>query len=132
MNRLLQGDVGSGKTVVAIYAILVAIANGYQAAFMAPTEILSEQHFQTIQKYLQHSHVRMQLLTGSTNSKFKKDVLEQIRNGQIDLVIGTHALIEETVQFRKLGLVVIDEQHKFGVIQRLKLKERVSSPTCLS
>ena len=124
MNRLLQGDVGSGKTVVAIYAILAAIANGYQAAFMAPTEILSEQHFQTIQKYLQHSHVRMQLLTGSTNSKYKKDALEQIKNGQIDLVIGTHALIEETVQFKKLGLVVIDEQHKFGVIQRLKLKEK--------
>jgi len=131
MNRLLQGDVGSGKTVVAIYAILVAIANGYQAAFMAPTEILSEQHFQTIQKYLQHSHVRMHLLTGNTNSKFKKDTLEQIRNGQIDLVIGTHALIEETVQFKKLGLVVIDEQHKFGVIQRLKLKEKGFSPDVL-
>jgi len=131
MNRLLQGDVGSGKTVVAIYTILVAIANGYQAAFMAPTEILSEQHFQTIQKYLQHSHVRMQLLTGSTNSKYKKDALEQIRNGQIDLVIGTHSLIEETVQFKKLGLVVIDEQHKFGVIQRLKLKEKGHSPDVL-
>ncbi|MCR4319011.1 MAG: ATP-dependent DNA helicase RecG [Candidatus Brocadiaceae bacterium] len=131
MNRLLQGDVGSGKTVVAIYAILVAIANGYQAAFMAPTEILSEQHFQTIQKYLHHSHVRMQLLTGSTNSKFKKDVLEKISTGQIDLVIGTHALIEETVQFKKLGLVVIDEQHKFGVIQRLKLKEKGFQPDVL-
>src|SRR3990172_4248632 len=131
MNRLLQGDVGSGKTVVAIYAILAAIANGYQAAFMAPTEILSEQHFQTIQKYLQHSHVRMQLLTGSTNSKFKKDVLEKIRTGQIDLVIGTHALIEDTVQFKKLGLVVIDEQHKFGVIQRLKLKEKGVQPDVL-
>jgi len=131
MNRLLQGDVGSGKTVVAIYAILAAIANGYQAAFMAPTEILSEQHFQTIQKYLQHSHVRMQLLTGSTNSKFKKDVLEKIRTGQIDLVIGTHALIEDTVQFKKLGLVVIDEQHKFGVIQRLKLKEKGFQPDVL-
>src|SRR3990167_2432653 len=131
MNRLLQGDVGSGKTVVAIYAILVAIANGYQAAFMAPTEILSEQHFQTIQKYLQHSHVRMQLLTGSTNYKFKKDVLEKIRTGQIDLVIGTHALIEDTVQFKKLGLVVIDEQHKFGVIQRLKLKEKGFQPDVL-
>ncbi|MBU6392434.1 MAG: ATP-dependent DNA helicase RecG [Planctomycetota bacterium] len=131
MNRLLQGDVGSGKTVVAIYAILAAIANGYQATFMAPTEILSEQHFQTIQKYLQHSHVRMQLLTGSTNSKYKKDALEQIRNGQIDLVIGTHALIEETVQFKKLGLVVIDEQHKFGVIQRLKLKEKGYCPDVL-
>ncbi len=131
MNRLLQGDVGSGKTVVAIYAILAAIANGYQAAFMAPTEILSEQHFQTIQKYLHHSHVRMQLLTGSTNSKFKKDILEKIRTGQIDLVIGTHALIEETVQFKKLGLVVIDEQHKFGVIQRLKLKGKGFSPDVL-
>ncbi len=131
MNRLLQGDVGSGKTVVAIYAILAAIANGYQSAFMAPTEILAEQHFQTIQKYLQHSHVRMQLLTGSTNSKYKKDILEKTRTGQIDLVIGTHALIEETVQFKKLGLVVIDEQHKFGVIQRLKLKEKGYCPDVL-
>ena len=121
---MLQGDVGSGKTVVLIYAILVAIANGHQAAFMAPTEILSEQHFQTIQKYLQHSHVRMQLLTGVINSKFKKDALEQIRNGQIDPVIGTQALIEETVQFKKLGLVVIDEQHKFGVIQRPEIKRK--------
>ncbi len=131
MNRLLQGDVGSGKTVVAIYAILAAIANGYQSAFMAPTEILAEQHFQTIQKYLQHSHVRMQLLTGNTNSKYKKDILEKIRTGQIDMVIGTHALIEETVQFKKLGLVVIDEQHKFGVIQRLKLKEKGFQPDVL-
>jgi ATP-dependent DNA helicase RecG len=131
MNRLLQGDVGSGKTVVAIYAVLAAIANGYQAAFMAPTEILAKQHFQTIQKYLEHSHVRIQLLTGDTNSSHRKDNLDQIKTGQIDLVVGTHALIEETVQFKQLGLVVIDEQHKFGVIQRLKLKKKGPCPDVL-
>lgn len=131
MNRLLQGDVGSGKTVVAIYAILAAIANGYQAAFMAPTEILAEQHFQTLHKYLQQSHVRKYLLTGSTNSRGKKDTLQQITDGQIDLVVGTHALIEKTVQFKRLGLVVIDEQHKFGVVQRLKLKEKGMCPDVL-
>ncbi len=131
MNRLLQGDVGSGKTVVAMYAILAAIANGYQAAFMAPTEILAKQHFQTIQKYLEHSHVRIQLLTGEANSRQRKEALDQIKTGQIDLVVGTHALIEETVQFKQLGLVVIDEQHKFGVVQRLKLKKKGSCPDVL-
>lgn len=131
MNRLLQGDVGSGKTVVAIYAILTAIANGYQAAFMAPTEILAEQHFHTLKKYLTCSHVRIRLLTGESHARYKKSDLEQIKTGQVDLVIGTHALIEETVQFRKLGLVVIDEQHKFGVVQRLKLKEKGSCPDVL-
>ncbi|NUN22164.1 MAG: ATP-dependent DNA helicase RecG [Candidatus Jettenia caeni] len=131
MNRLLQGDVGSGKTVVAIYAILIAIANGYQAAFMAPTEILAEQHFHTLKKYLMCSHVRIRLLTGESHARYKKSDLEQIKTGQVDLVIGTHALIEETVQFRKLGLVVIDEQHKFGVVQRLKLKEKGSCPDVL-
>lgn len=131
MNRLLQGDVGSGKTVVAIYAILAAIANGYQSAFMAPTEILAEQHFQTLRKYLNHSHVSIHLLTGDTHSKQKKNCLEQIRNGEVDLIVGTHALIEEAVQFKKLGLVVIDEQHKFGVIQRLRLKEKGPYPDTL-
>ncbi|MCF6153984.1 MAG: ATP-dependent DNA helicase RecG [Candidatus Brocadia sp.] len=131
MNRLLQGDVGSGKTVVAIYAILAAIANGYQVAFMAPTEILAKQHFQTIQTYLEHSHVRIQLLTGDTNSMHRKDNLDQIKTGQIDLIVGTHALIEETVQFKRLGLVVIDEQHKFGVVQRLKLKKKGLCPDVL-
>ena len=131
MNRLIQGDVGSGKTVVAIYAILAAIANGYQSAFMAPTEILAKQHFQTIHKYLHNSHVRIHLLTGDTNSRHRKDDLDQIRTGQIDLVIGTHALIEETVQFNQLGLVVIDEQHKFGVVQRLKLKKKGLCPDVL-
>ncbi|MEK7699724.1 MAG: DEAD/DEAH box helicase, partial [Planctomycetota bacterium] len=128
MNRLLQGDVGSGKTVVAIYAILAAIANGYQTAFMAPTEILADQHFRTLHKYLQQSQVRKCLLTGSTNARNKKDTLQKITDGQIDLVVGTHALIENTVQFKKLGLVVIDEQHRFGVVQRMKLKEKGTSP----
>lgn len=131
MNRLLQGDVGSGKTVVAMYAILAAIANGYQAAFMAPTEILARQHFQTLQKYLEHSHVRSQLLTGDTTSRLKKDSLDQIKDGQIDLVVGTHALIEESVRFKQLGLVVIDEQHKFGVVQRLNLKKKGLCPDVL-
>jgi ATP-dependent DNA helicase RecG len=131
MNRLLQGDVGSGKTAVAIYAILTAIANGYQVAFMAPTEILAEQHFQTLKKYLNNSPVRIRLLTGEIYSKQKKDDLERIRTGEVDLVIGTHALIEETVQFKKLGLAVIDEQHKFGVVQRLKLKEKGFYPDML-
>ncbi len=131
MNRLLQGDVGSGKTAIAIYAILATIANGYQAAFMAPTEILAKQHFQTLQKYLQHSHVRISLLSGDTNSRQRKDNIEQIKTGQVDLVIGTHALIEETVKFNQLGLVVIDEQHKFGVVQRLKLKKKGPCPDVL-
>ncbi|OOP56503.1 MAG: ATP-dependent DNA helicase RecG [Candidatus Brocadia carolinensis] len=131
MNRLLQGDVGSGKTVVAIYAILAAIANGYQTAFMAPTEILAKQHFHTMQRYLARSHVRTHLLTGDTNLRQKKNSLEQIKTGQVDLIVGTHALIEETVQFHQLGLVVIDEQHKFGVVQRLKLKKKGVCPDVL-
>lgn len=131
MNRLLQGDVGSGKTVVAIYAVLAAIANGYQTALMAPTEILAEQHFQTIQKYLANSHVRVCLLTGKTNTRQRKSELQQIADGNINLVVGTHALIEEAVNFKQLGLVVVDEQHKFGVVQRLKLKEKGTCPDML-
>lgn len=131
MNRLLQGDVGSGKTVVAMYAILAAIANGCQTAFMAPTEILAKQHFQTMQRYLVHSHVRTHLLTGDTNLRQRKNSLDQIKTGQADLIVGTHALIEETVQFHQLGLVVIDEQHKFDVVQRLKLKKKGVCPDVL-
>jgi len=131
MNRLLQGDVGSGKTIVAIYAVLAAIANGYQAALMAPTEILAEQHYQTIQKYLANSHVRICLLTGKTNTRQRKSELQQIADGNINLVVGTHALIEEAVNFKQLGLVVVDEQHKFGVVQRLKLKEKGTCPDML-
>ena len=131
MNRLLQGDVGSGKTVVAIYAVLAAIANGYQTALMAPTEILAEQHYQTIQKYLANSHVRACLLTGKTNTRQRKSELQQIADGNINLVVGTHALIEEAVNFKQLGLVVVDEQHKFGVVQRLKLKEKGTCPDML-
>lgn len=131
MNRLLQGDVGSGKTVVAIYAILAAIANGYQTVFMAPTEILAEQHLQTLRKYLNNSQVTIRLLTGDTRSKQKRECLEQAAHGEVDLVVGTHALIEESVQFKKLGLVVIDEQHKFGVMQRLKLREKGPYPDTL-
>ena len=131
MNRLLQGDVGSGKTVVAIYAILAAIANGYQAAFMAPTEILAEQHFQTLRKYLSHSNVNVHLLSRDTNAKRKKESLQEIADGRVNLAVGTHALIEEAVCFNNLGLVVIDEQHKFGVMQRLRLKEKGLRPDVL-
>ncbi|MDR4507338.1 MAG: ATP-dependent DNA helicase RecG [Candidatus Brocadiaceae bacterium] len=131
MHRLLQGDVGSGKTIVAVYAILAAVANGYQAAFMAPTEILATQHFTTIQKYLCHSELQVRLLKGETPSGEKKECLERISRGEIDLVIGTHTLIETGVRFEKLGLVVIDEQHKFGVVQRLKLKKKGLYPDML-
>ncbi|MCF6149995.1 MAG: ATP-dependent DNA helicase RecG [Candidatus Kuenenia sp.] len=131
MNRLLQGDVGSGKTVIALYAALIAVANGYQAAFMAPTELLAQQHFHTVQKFLQKSQVRLGLLTGSSDAKYKKEILAQLSNGKIDLIVGTHALIEEPIMFKNLGLVVIDEQHKFGVLQRLKLRKKGMSPDVL-
>jgi len=131
MNRLLQGDVGSGKTVVALYAALIAVANGYQVAFMAPTEILAQQHFHTLQKFLHASQVRLCLLTGSSDAKYKKETLSQLSNGTIDLIVGTHALIEETISFKNLGFVVIDEQHKFGVLQRLKLRKKGVSPDVL-
>lgn len=131
MNRLLQGDVGSGKTVVALYAALIAIANGYQVAFMAPTELLAQQHFRTLQKFLSGSQVRVCLLTGSGNAAQKKNVITQVSDGGIDLIVGTHAIIEEAVSFKKLGLAVIDEQHKFGVLQRLKLREKGASPDVL-
>ncbi|ODS31109.1 MAG: ATP-dependent DNA helicase RecG [Candidatus Scalindua rubra] len=124
MNRLLQGDVGSGKTAVAVYALLSAIANGFQTAFMAPTEILAEQHYRTLSAYLANADVRILLLTGGAKTKIRKENLERIKQGEIDLVIGTHALIERDVEFKKLGLVVIDEQHKFGVMQRTCLRQK--------
>jgi ATP-dependent DNA helicase RecG len=118
MHRLLQADVGAGKTVVAIYAMLTAIAHGYQAIVMAPTEVLANQHWQTIDGMLRHSRVERRLLTGRLTPAKRKRLLERIREGDIDLVIGTQALIQEGVHFPKLGVVVIDEQHKFGVAQR--------------
>jgi ATP-dependent DNA helicase RecG len=130
MNRLLQGDVGSGKTVVALYAALLAIANKTQAAIMAPTEILSSQHFLSMERYLKNSQVRRVLITGGMTGKKRDEALAQIRLGEIDIVVGTVALLQKDIEFRNLGLVVIDEQHKFGVHQRAELRKD-SAPHCL-
>lgn len=121
MNRLLQGDVGSGKTLVAVLTALIAADNGYQSCIMAPTEVLANQHFNGVQKYLQGTGIEYRLLTGSTKAKERKEIYEGISTGKITLLFGTHALIEDKVQFDKLGFVVIDEQHRFGVEQRARL-----------
>jgi ATP-dependent DNA helicase RecG len=123
MNRLLQGDVGSGKTVVALFAMLLAAENGYQAALMAPTEILAEQHARTMQRLLEHLDVTFVLLTGRMSAAEKRAAVSAIADGSAQIVIGTHALIQEHIVFHKLGLAVIDEQHRFGVRQRLALSE---------
>ena len=128
MNRLLQGDVGSGKTIVALLTALLAVDNGYQACIMAPTEILANQHYETIIQLLGALDVNCQLLTGSTTTKQRQPLHEQLRNGEIDILIGTHALIEKDVQFANLGLCIIDEQHRFGVAQRAKLWEKNVRP----
>jgi len=130
MNRLLQGDVGSGKTVVALYAALLAAANGCQVAIMAPTEILAGQHFVSIERYLKKSRVRRALVTGGLTKKERGKIIRQIKSGEIDIIVGTVALIEKDIEFKTLGLVVIDEQHKFGVHQRAELKKR-GFPHCL-
>jgi ATP-dependent DNA helicase RecG len=129
MNRLLQGDVGSGKTVVALYAALLAVANKTQAAIMAPTEILAGQHFLSMERYLKNSQVKRVLLTGGLTGTKRTQLMKQIKNGAVDISVGTVALLQKDVEFKKLDLVVIDEQHKFGVHQRAKL--RGSSPHCL-
>ena len=121
MNRLLQGDVGSGKTVVALLTMLIALDNGYQACLLAPTEILANQHFTTISEQLRGINVNVSLLTGSTKKKDRESIHEQLLNGEMQIIIGTHALIEDTVQFKNLGYVIIDEQHRFGVAQRSRL-----------
>ena len=131
MNRLLQGDVGSGKTIVAIQAAIVAIENGYQAAIMAPTEILAEQHARNVKRMLSAASYRVELLTGSMTTARKRGLQQAISDGEVDLVIGTHALIQDAVQFHKLGLVVIDEQHRFGVLQRAELIKRGCNPDTL-
>jgi len=132
MNRLLQGDVGSGKTLVALMCMLLAIDNGFQACIMAPTEILANQHFEGISEFLIKMNIRIGLLTGSTKKKDRKVLHESLLNGELKILIGTHALIEDTVQFNSLGLVVIDEQHRFGVEQRAKLwKKGVIPPHIL-
>ncbi len=122
MQRLLQADVGAGKTAVAVYALLVAVANKHQAALMAPTEVLARQHWRTLESYLAHSRVRRLLLTGNLTARERRQALEAIRAGAIDLVVGTQALVQEDVEFSRLGLVVIDEQHKFGVNQRARMR----------
>ena len=121
MNRLLQGDVGSGKTLVALMVMLIAIDNGCQACIMAPTEILAEQHLQTFHNFLKDMPVRVELLTGNVKGKRRKAIEEGLLDGSVNILIGTHAVIEDNVQFRSLGLVIIDEQHRFGVAQRAKL-----------
>ena len=131
MNRLLQGDVGAGKTIVALLAALVAMENGLQAAFMAPTEILAEQHFVNISRLLQTSRFRVALLTGSTGSAARREQLAQVESGAIQLVVGTHALVQGDVEFKQLGLVVIDEQHRFGVLQRATLRAKGLHPDVL-
>ena len=124
MNRLLQGDVGSGKTLVALMAMLIGIDNGYQTCIMAPTEILAEQHVETFRSMLGNMHVRVELLTGIVKGKKRKSVLEGLKSGEVSILVGTHAVIEDNVTFRNLGLVVIDEQHRFGVAQRARLWEK--------
>jgi ATP-dependent DNA helicase RecG len=128
MNRLLQGDVGSGKTIVALLAMLLAIDNGYQTCIMAPTEILAQQHYATISSLLSGLPVSICLLTGSTPSKQRKEILGKLAAGEVSMIIGTHALIEEVVQFHNLGFVVIDEQHRFGVAQRASLWKKAKLP----
>ncbi|MFV0592174.1 MAG: ATP-dependent DNA helicase RecG [Draconibacterium sp.] len=124
MNRLLQGDVGSGKTLVALMTMLLAMDNGFQSCLMAPTEILAQQHFQSISKFLNGMNIKVGLLTGSTKTSERKELHEALQSGEMQIIIGTHALIEDAVIFDKLGLVVIDEQHRFGVAQRAKLWQK--------
>lgn len=128
MNRLLQGDVGSGKTLVALMCMLLAIDNDYQAAIMAPTEILATQHFETISSMVEPLGIKCALLTGSTRKKLREDIHEQLLSGELQIIVGTHALLEDVVQFRNLGLVIIDEQHRFGVAQRARLWTKNSTP----
>jgi ATP-dependent DNA helicase RecG len=128
MNRLLQGDVGSGKTIVAVLTILLGVDNSYQACLMAPTEILAQQHFKTISSLLGKINVSVRLLTGSTKTVERKKILKELSDGELQILIGTHAVIEEMVQFNNLGIVIIDEQHRFGVAQRARLWEKATTP----
>lgn len=128
MNRLLQGDVGSGKTLVALMAMLIAIDNGFQACIMAPTEILAEQHLATINEFLEGIDIRVELLTGIVKSKRRQNVLDGLADGSVNILVGTHAVIEDSVQFNNLGLAVVDEQHRFGVAQRARLWAKNQRP----
>lgn len=128
MNRLLQGDVGSGKTLVALMSMLIALDNGYQACIMAPTEILAEQHLDTIRAFLGSMPVRVELLTGIVKGRRRQEVLQGLIDGSVNILVGTHAVIEDTVQFARLGFVVVDEQHRFGVAQRARLWSKSDNP----
>lgn len=128
MNRLLQGDVGSGKTIVALLVMLLAVDNGFQSCLLAPTEILAQQHFTNIARLLKDLPVNVQLLTGSAKSSARKKILQELKEGSIHLLVGTHAILEETVQFHNLGLAIVDEQHRFGVAQRAQLWKKASIP----
>ena len=128
MNRLLQGDVGSGKTMVALLTMLIAMDNGFQSCLMAPTEILAQQHFNSIQELLQNTNIHVRLLTGSSKTSERKIIHEELENGQLSILIGTHALLEDKVKFQNLGLAIIDEQHRFGVAQRAKLWAKNNIP----
>lgn len=132
MNRLIQGDVGAGKTVVAVVAMLAAIQAGYQAALMAPTEVLAEQHYQKLVGWFNLMHLPVELLTGSTKTAKRRQIHSQLETGELPVLVGTHALIQDKVNFHKLGLVVIDEQHRFGVQQRAKLQQKGESPHVLT
>jgi len=128
MNRLLQGDVGSGKTIVALLTMLLAIDNGYQACMMAPTEILAQQHYNSICNLLKDLPVTIDLLTGSTKTAARKKILTNLADGSLKMLVGTHAVIEEVVKFQRLGIAIVDEQHRFGVAQRAKLWEKSEIP----
>lgn len=128
MNRLLQGDVGSGKTLVALMSMLIALDNGFQACLMAPTEILAEQHLQTIREFLSGMDIRVELLTGIVKGKKRKEILADLATGDVQILVGTHAVLEDPVVFRRLGVAVIDEQHRFGVAQRAKLWNKSENP----
>ncbi|NEQ07362.1 MAG: ATP-dependent DNA helicase RecG [Moorea sp. SIO4E2] len=132
MNRLVQGDVGSGKTIVAVYAIIAAIQSGYQAALMAPTEVLAEQHYRKLVNWFNLLHLPVELLTGSTKVSKRRKLHSQLETGELPLLVGTHALIQDPVNFNNLGLVVIDEQHRFGVKQRARLQQKGQSPHVLT
>ncbi|MDD4439047.1 MAG: ATP-dependent DNA helicase RecG, partial [Tissierellia bacterium] len=133
MNRLIQGDVGSGKTVVAVYAMLMAAGSGYQSSMMAPTEILALQHYETLKEFIKMAalDVNIEILTGSVKLKEKEEILNKLKSGEIDIIVGTHALIEDNVEFKNIGLVVTDEQHRFGVRQRAKLSNKGKTPHIL-
>lgn len=132
MNRLVQGDVGSGKTVVAVVALLAAIQSGYQTALMAPTEVLAEQHYRKLIGWLTQLHLPVELLTGATRAAKRREIASQLQTGELPILVGTHALIQEDVEFQRLGLVVIDEQHRFGVQQRARLQQKGQHPHVLT